>query len=94
MSHFQVGPLLSQGGIDRYQGVTRTIQLDHGLPLNELVRMGTHTVSVVPVLAYFAGVLSEIIRVEPRLHSVINDGTLADALNTAASTQPQLLSAW
>ncbi|HUN07643.1 MAG TPA: hypothetical protein PLQ56_13630 [Aggregatilineales bacterium] len=84
MSHFQVGPLLSQGGIDRYQGVTRTIQLDHGLPLNELVRMGTHTVSVVPVLAYFAGVLSEIIRVEPRLHSVINDGTLADALNTAA----------
>ncbi len=84
MSHFQVGTLLAQGFIDRYQGVTRTLKLDHGLPLNELVRMGTHTVSVVPVLAYFAGVLSEIIRVEPRLYSVIQDGTLADALTTSA----------
>lgn len=84
MSHFQVGDLLSQGFIDRYQGVTRTIQVDHGLPLNELVRMGTHTVSVVPVLAYFAGVLTEIIRVEPKLHSIIQDGTLADALTTSA----------
>lgn len=84
MSHFQVGELLSQGFIDRYQSVTRTIQVDHGLPLNELVRMGTHTVSVIPVLAYFAGVLTEIIRAEPKLHSVIQDGTLADALTTSA----------
>lgn len=84
MSHFQVGELLSEGFVNRYEGVTQTIQVDHGLPLNELVRMGTHTVSVVPVLAYFAGVLSEIIRVEPRLHSIIHDGTLADALTTSA----------
>jgi hypothetical protein len=84
MSHFQVGELLSQGFIDRYQSVTRTIQVDHGLPLNELVRMGTHTVSVIPVLAYFAGVLTEIILAEPKLHSVIQDGTLADALTTSA----------
>lgn len=84
MSHFQVGELLSQGFIERYQAVTRTLQVDHGLPLNELVRMGTHTVSVVPVLAYFAGVLTEIIRVEPKLHAIIQDGTLADALATSA----------
>jgi len=84
MSHFQVGDLLQQGFVDRYQGVTNTIQVDHGLPLGELVRMGTHTVSVVPVLAYFAGVLTEIIRAEPRLYSIIQDGTLADALNTSA----------
>jgi hypothetical protein len=84
MSHFQIGSLLLQGFVDRYQAVTRTIQVDHGLPLNELVRMGTHTVSVVPVLAYFGGVLSEIVRVEPKLYSIIQDGTLADALNTSA----------
>ncbi|MEZ4669997.1 MAG: hypothetical protein R3E39_19000 [Anaerolineae bacterium] len=84
MSHFQVGDLLSHGFIDRYDSVTRTIQVDHGLPLNELVSMGTHTVSVVPVLAYFAGVLTEIIRGEPKLHTVIQDGTLADALTTSA----------
>ncbi len=84
MTNFQVGDLLAQGFIDRYESVTQTIQVDHGLPLTELVRSGTHTVSVVPVLAYFAGVLTEIIRVEPKLHSIIQDGTLADALATSA----------
>jgi hypothetical protein len=84
MSHFQVGDLLRQGFIDRYQGVTHTLQVDRGLPLNELVRMGMHTASVVPVLAYFAGVLTEIIRAEPRLNSIMQDGTLADALMTSA----------
>ncbi len=84
MSHFQVGDLLRQGFIDRYEGVTHTLQVDRGLPLNELVRMGMHTASVVPVLAYFASVLTEIIRAEPMLYSVMQDGTLADALMTAA----------
>jgi hypothetical protein len=84
MSRFQVGPLLMQGFIDRYRGVSQTLDVGHGLPLNELVRMGTHTVSVIPVLAYFAGVLTEIIQTESRLHSVIQDGTLADSLTTAA----------
>lgn len=84
MSHFQVGPLLSQGFIDRYEGVTQTLEVSHGLPLNELVRMGTNTVSVIPVLAYFAGVLAEIIRTATKLNSVIQDGTLADALTTSA----------
>jgi hypothetical protein len=84
MSHFQVGDLLKQGFVDRYHGVTLTLQVDRGLPLNELVRMGMHTASVVPVLAYFAGVLAEIIRAEPMLRSVIQDGTLADAFMTSA----------
>jgi hypothetical protein len=84
MSHFQIGDLLRQGFIDRYQGVNLTLQVERGLPLNELVRMGMHTASVVPVLAYFAGVLAEIIRAEPMLRSVVQDGTLADALMTSA----------
>lgn len=84
MSQFQVGGLLKQGFIDRYEGVTFTLQVDRSLPLNDLVRMGMHTVSVVPALAYFAGVLTEIIRAEPMLQSVIEDGTLADALMTSA----------
>jgi hypothetical protein len=84
MSHFQVGELLTQGFIDRYQGVNLTLEVNRGLPLNELVRMGMHTVSVVPVLSYFAGVLVEIINAEPMLHLVLQDGTLPDALTTAA----------
>jgi hypothetical protein len=84
MSNFEVGSLLKQGFIDRYQGVTQTLQVDSGLPLNELVRMGMHTASVVPVLAYFAGILAEIIRTEPMLRSILDDGTLADALTTSA----------
>jgi len=84
MSHFQVGALLTQGFIDRYQGVNLTLEVDRGLPLNELVRMGMHTASVVPVLAYFAGVLTEIISAEPMLHTVLHNGTLEDVLMTAA----------
>jgi len=84
MGRFQVGDLLRQGFIDRYQGVTATLDVDRGLPLNELVRTGMHTSSVVPVLAYFAGVLAEIIRSEPMLRSIIQDGTLADAFMTSA----------
>jgi len=84
MSHFQVGELLMQGFIDRYQGVNHTLEVDRGLPLNELIRMGMHTASVVPALAYFAGVLTEIISAQPNLHTVLQDGTLADALMTSA----------
>jgi hypothetical protein len=84
MSHFQVGDLLTQGAIDRYEGVSRTLQVDRGLPLDELVRMGMHTASVMPVLAYFAGVLTEIIGAEPKLNLIIQDGTLADALMTSS----------
>jgi hypothetical protein len=84
MSHFQVGDALMQGFISRYEGVNITLEVDRGLPLGELVRMGMHTASVVPVLAYFAGVLTEIITAEPMLHVVLQDGTLEDALSTAA----------
>ena len=84
MSHFQVGELLTQGFIDRYQSVNRTLDVDRGLPLDELVRMGMHTASVGPVLAYFAGVLTEIIGGEPKLNLVLQDGTLADAVMTSS----------
>ena len=84
MSHFQVGEQMTQGFIDRYEGVNRTLEVDRGLPLDELVRMGMQTASVIPVLAYFGGVLTEIIGTEPQLHLVIQDGTLADALMTSA----------
>ncbi len=83
--HLQSGPVIHQGFINRYASVSQSLEAHINMTLEELTNIGTHTVSVIPVLAYFIGVMTEIINPQPEIKGVIEDGLLEDALATAAT---------
>jgi hypothetical protein len=64
--------------------VSQLLASQSGLPLSELAEIGTRSILVVPTLAYYVGVLTEVLNPQPELWPLISDGTLADALSTAA----------
>jgi hypothetical protein len=78
------GWMVRQGFIDRYQSVTELLESQSILPLSELANIGTRSILVVPTLAYYIGILSKIQNSEKELSPIVSDGTLADALSTAA----------
>ncbi len=82
--HMQVAPILRQGFINRYASVSQSLDAHINMTLEELTNIGTHTVSVIPVLAYFAGILTEEITLQSGLKSIVEDGLLENALTTAA----------
>jgi len=81
----QISPVIRQGFINRYASVSQSLDAHINMSLEELTNIGTHTVSVIPVLAYYAGVLTEVINPQPEIQGIIEDGLLEDALATAAT---------
>jgi len=81
----QISPVIRQGFINRYASVSQSLDAHINMTLEELTNIGTHTVSVIPVLAYYIGVLTEVIDQDPEIAGVIEDGLLEDALSTAAT---------
>ena len=81
----EISPIIRQGFINRYASVSQSLDAHINMTLEELTSIGTHTVSVIPVLAYYIGVLTEVIDPQPEIKGVIEDGTLEDALATAAT---------
>lgn len=84
MDKLQTGWMVRKGLIDRYQSTTELLEAGHELPLNQLVDIGTRSILVTATLAYFTGVLAEILDPQDSLAAIIEDGTLGDALSTAA----------
>lgn len=82
--HLKVAPIIRQGFINRYASVSQSLDAHINMTLEELTNIGTHTVSVIPVLAYFAGILSEEINPQSGVQSIVDDGLLENALTTAA----------
>lgn len=82
--HLQVAPIIRQGFINRYASVSQSLDAHINMTLEELTNVGTHTVSVIPVLAYFAGILAEEINGQSGIQSIVEDGLLENALTTAA----------
>ncbi|MEP6987479.1 MAG: hypothetical protein ABI970_17880 [Chloroflexota bacterium] len=81
----EISPIIRQGFINRYASVSQSLDAHINMTLEELTNIGTHTVSVIPVLAYYIGVLTEVIDPQPEIKGVIEDGLLEDALATAAT---------
>jgi hypothetical protein len=81
----QISPVIRQGFINRYASVSQSLDAHINMTLEELTIIGTHTVSVIPVLAYYIGILTEVIDPQPEIQGVIEDGMLEDALATAAT---------
>ena len=84
-ARLQTSPVIRQGFINRYASVSQSLDAHINMTLEELTNIGTHTVSVIPVLAYFIGILTEVIDPQPEIKGVIDDGLLEDALATAAT---------
>jgi len=78
-------PVIRQGFINRYASVSQSLDAHINMTLEELTNIGTHTVSVIPVLAYYIGVLTEVINPQLEIKGIIEDGLLEDALATAAT---------
>jgi hypothetical protein len=78
-----VGELITQGLIARYAGVDRLLA-EPTMSFPERLRASTDAIMVVPTLAYYVGVLAEIIRPTPSLASTIDDGLLFSAFHDAA----------
>ncbi|MEN3281485.1 MAG: hypothetical protein V7607_2625 [Solirubrobacteraceae bacterium] len=83
MSDAVTADLLGDGLRRRYRAVD---QLVSGPAESEqtLVALGAAAILVVPTLAYYAGVIAEIVRPLKRYGHVLADGTLAQALQDAA----------
>ncbi len=84
MYQLEVAGIVRQGLIDRYQASTELMEADGPLSLEKLAEIGTRSILVMPTLAYFIGVIAEIIDPQPNLSSLFDDGTLPEALRLAA----------
>lgn len=80
----EVHQTVRQGFIDRYRASTELLEATGPLSLDELAEIGTRSILVIPTLAYFTGVIAEIIDPQPGLPSLFADGTLPEALRLAA----------
>jgi hypothetical protein len=74
---------LRAGLINRYAAVSRTLS-EHHLPLFELATVGSHAILVAPTLAYYTGVLGEVLNPDPAFAASVVNGTLPEALYDAA----------
>jgi hypothetical protein len=79
----KVGPMVHQGFIRRYEAVNKLMG-DTIKSFEERVEVSTHAILVVPIFAYYIGILCEKVRPLPRWNRVIEDNTLYDALFLAA----------
>jgi hypothetical protein len=80
---YQTGSMVREGLVNRYQAVNRSLEA-RNMSLMELANIGAHSILVVPSLGYSVAVLAEMIRPNPRYHRVLEDGTLTEALYSAA----------
>jgi hypothetical protein len=77
------GYLVTQGLINRYQGVNWLLN-EWSTNLDARIRTGGKTILVVPTLAFYVAVLLEKINPTIKSRQIANSGILAEALNTAA----------
>lgn len=80
---YDVGPLVHDGIIRRYQAVNQSLATS-SLPLAQRAEIATHAILVIPTLAYYVSVLAEVIRPNCGLSQVLKEGTLSSALYDAA----------
>jgi hypothetical protein len=78
-----VGGAVRDGLIERYRAVDRTMSARH-LSRLELAAIGTHSVLVIPTLAYGLGVIADLAHPVPGLAKAVADGSLPAALHEAA----------
>lgn len=83
VDNYCVGPLVSQGLVNRYRAVSALIE-EPMMTLSRRVEMGIDSILVVPTLAYYIGVLVETIQPVEKFRSVVEKGSLVEALNKAA----------
>ena len=83
VANYRVGPLVSQGLANRYRAVSGLIE-EPMMTLSRRVEMGIDSILVVPTLAYYIGMLVEIIQPVENFLSVVEKGSLVEALNKAA----------
>ncbi|MBZ0282047.1 MAG: hypothetical protein K8L97_15010 [Anaerolineae bacterium] len=76
-------PLLVDGLIRRYQGVNDLLD-QQTFSMDDLLRISTNTIMVVPTLAYYIGVIVEKVHPIPTYHQVLEDGSLLRVLEDAA----------
>jgi len=84
MRKLETGWMIRQGFIDRYQSSSELLEAGQPVPLSQLGDIGTRSILVSATLAYFTGVLAEVLDADAGLSSIISNGTLGDALSTAA----------
>ncbi|MBL8119068.1 MAG: hypothetical protein J0L63_17585 [Anaerolineae bacterium] len=85
MNPFAVSTLVRGGLIDHYTAVSRTLSTNMTMLPDELLNVGTQTVSVIPVLAYFAGLAGELARPQDEFQIIVENGLLEDAITTAST---------
>jgi hypothetical protein len=77
------GSLLREGLVNRYWAVNRTVEVQNA-PLLELAAIGAHSILVWPTLGYYVSVLAEVLCPNDHYLSLVEDGTIAEALYTGA----------
>ncbi|HEY5986139.1 MAG TPA: hypothetical protein VIV12_07175 [Streptosporangiaceae bacterium] len=75
--------LFREGLARRYAAVTELLT-SRGPALEELVALGTDAILVIPTLAYYAGLIAEVVRPMAGYHDLVDDGLLNEALAHAA----------
>lgn len=79
----QVGPFMREGLVARYQAVNSLLKAND-MTLPQLANAGMRSSLIMPLLTYYIAVLVEIIRPQPRIASLIADGTLTIVICDAA----------
>lgn len=83
ISSYQMGSIVQEGLVLRYQGVNKLLKAGR-MTLSQLSNVGTHSILVMPTLAYYIVVLAEIVRPQRGITSLVADGTLGEAVYDAA----------
>ncbi|MEL6403576.1 MAG: hypothetical protein AAFR81_04370 [Chloroflexota bacterium] len=78
------GELVRQGLISRYDAVNRQLRDLNNLDFEALLETGVHSILVIPVLAYYVGVIAEVIKRNDAFNDVLTDDSLKTALYDAA----------
>lgn len=78
-----VAELVTDGLVARYSAVGRLFE-EHPSDPKQLICLGTSSILVIPTLAFFVGVLAEIVTPTPEFPEAVADGSLAGALTDAA----------
>lgn len=79
----QIGPIVRESLSKRYIAVNELIR-ETPDTLDQLLTLSADAILVVPILAYYLGVLCEIINVQTTFYVVVDDGSLKSALYHAA----------
>ena len=83
MRGYEVGPMVREGFIRRYEAVN-TLLSGEPLTFDQRVAVSTHAILVVPIFAYYIGILCETVRPLANWERVIQDNSLYEALYRAA----------